>query len=90
MSIILREKGTYRDAVPASALDAAGAVATGERFHLRDADLVEVTLDGVLEAGGRDRELQRVLRPVSYTHLDVYKRQAYGIPIASYFAFAML
>ena len=45
-----------------SALDAPRGVAADEGFDLRDRDEVEVAADRVLQAGGRDRELQRVLR----------------------------
>ena len=43
-----------------SALHAAGAVAAGQLLDVGDVDAVEVADDAVLEAGGRDCELQRL------------------------------
>ena len=43
---------------------------------LRQAVFLEDQLEAVGEGGGRHRELRSLTaEPVSYTHLDVYKRQ---------------
>jgi len=46
-----------------SSLDAAGCIACQQVTHLGQGDQIEVTWDGVLERGGRYREVQRLVLP---------------------------
>ena len=63
---IIRENDNLADIVVESVLDAAKS----EGFELRDRDVISVTESIVARAQGNYASIA-----VSYTHLDVYKRQ---------------
>ena len=54
------------------------AVVNGEEFNPAPKDRMELTMPKLNLGMSRNFEINRDLEPVSYTHLDVYKRQAYG------------
>ena len=64
-------------AITASLLLGAGTFAMAASFDCAKAGtLVEKTLCGNADLGKLDESVAQTYQPVSYTHLDVYKRQA--------------
>ena len=64
-SVILPSPWMARSITGPSALDAPGAAAPSQLFHLGDRDYVAVALDGVLQSGGRQGVLHRRLGALS-------------------------